>query len=306
MKSLFLTAFAAIISFFSLAQGNPAAPFDPQDATGNQDLYYEFAEIPAYFKFGEDSLNKFLGANIKYPEIARKALIQGKVSLSFIIEKDGAVSDIQVSEGVHVALNTEAVRVLMLTDGLWIPARIDDEPVRCSFILPIKFSIPQTKPGLNKPNRDLLPIYSENIDMYFKELKKNLKYPKDAKKNHIIGRVRVKATIGEDGKLTNLRLVDHVYPSLDSEAIRVVRLFKGSFIPKKFNGKPFMEVTIPIDFTLKNWAPDQDKLVFMASDAEKREDWNSAYNLYCQLYWLDPKNLNARNMMAICNEKRNK
>jgi TonB family protein len=290
----------------TLAQANPNGPFDPQDATGNQELYYEFAEIPAYFKFGEDSLNKFLSANIKYPELARKALIQGKVTLSFIIEKDGAVSDIQVMDGVHVALNTEAVRVLMLTDGMWIPARIDEEPVRCSFLLPIKFAIPQTKPGQNKPTRDLLPVYSENIDVYFKEIKKNLKYPKDAKKNKVIGRVRVKATIGEDGKLTNLRLVDHVYPSLDSEALRVVSLFKGTFIPKKFNGKPFMEVTIPIDFTLKNWAPDQGELVFMAIDAEKRGDWNTAYNLYCQLYWLDPKNLNARNMMGICNEKRNK
>lgn len=306
MKSLILTAFAAIISFFSLAQANPAAPFDPQEATGNQDLYYEFAEIPAYFKFGEDSLNKFLGANIKYPEMARKALIQGKVTLSFIIEKDGAVSDIQVVEGVHVALNTEAARVLMLTDGLWIPARIDEAPVRCSFVLPIKFAIPQTKPGLNKPNRDLLPIYSENIDTYFKELKNNLKYPKDAKKNHIIGRVRVKATIGDDGKLTNLRLVDHVYPTLDSEAIRVVRMFKGTFVPKKFNGKPFMEVTIPIDFTLKDWKPSATELEALANTSMAQEDWNTAYNMFCQLHWLDPKNQNARNMMGICNEKRNK
>lgn len=306
MKSLFLTAFAALVSILSFAQANPAAPFDPQDATGNQDLYYEFAEVPAYFKYGEDSLNKFLAANIKYPEIARKALIQGKVVLNFIIEKDGSVSDIQVMDGVHVALNTEAARVLMLTDGLWMPARIDESPVRCAFTLPIKFAIPQTKPGLNKPNRDLLPIYSENIDTYFKEIKKNLKYPKDAKKNHVIGRVRVKATIGEGGKLTNLRLVDHVYPSLDSEAIRVVRMFKGTFIPKKFNGKPFMEVTIPIDFTLKDWKPSATELEALANKSMEAEDWNTAYNMFCQLYWLDPKNQNARNMMVICNEKRNK
>ncbi|MFM2000099.1 MAG: hypothetical protein RL204_2046 [Bacteroidota bacterium] len=306
MKSLFLSAVAVFFSLLSLSQANPNGPFDPADSTGTQGLYYEFAEVPAYFKFGEDSLNKFLAANIKYPEIARKALIQGKVTLNFIIEKDGSVSDIQVVDGVHVTLNTEAARVLMLTDGMWIPARIDEAPVRCSFVLPIKFAIPQTKPGLNKPNRDLLPIYSENIDMYYKELKKNLKYPKDAKKNHIIGRVRVKATIGEDGKLTNLRLVDHVYPSLDSEAIRVVGLFKGTFIPKKFNGKPFMEVTIPIDFTLKDWKPSATELEALANTSMAQEDWNTAYNLYCQLYWLDPKNLNVRNMMGICNEKRNK
>lgn len=306
MKSLFVLLITVLSTQLIFAQANPNGPFDPEDSTGNQELYYEFAEVPAYFKFGEDSLNRFLGANIKYPELARKALIQGRVMLSFIIEKDGAVSDIQVTEGVHVALNTEAVRVLMLTDGMWIPARIDESPVRCAFLLPVKFAIPQTKPGINKPNRDLLPVYSENIDVYFKEIKKNLKYPKDAKKNKIIGRVRVKATIGADGKLSNLRLVDHVYPSLDSEAFRVVSLFEGTFVPKKFNGKPFMEVTIPIDFTLKNWAPTSTELDVLARAAEAREDWNTAYNMYCQLYWLDPKNQNTRNMMALCNEKRNK
>lgn len=306
MKSLFVLLITVLSTQLIFAQANPNGPFDPEDSTGNQELYYEFAEVPAYFKFGEDSLNRFLGANIKYPELARKALIQGRVMLSFIIEKDGAVSDIQVTEGVHVALNTEAVRVLMLTDGMWIPARIDESPVRCAFLLPVKFAIPQTKPGVNKANRDVLPVYSENIDVYFKEIKKNLKYPKDAKKNKIIGRVRVKATIGADGKLSNLRLVDHVYPSLDSEAIRVVSLFEGTFVPKKFNGKPFMEVTIPIDFTLKNWAPTSTELDVLARAAEAREDWNTAYNMYCQLYWLDPKNQNTRNMMALCNEKRNK
>ena len=306
MKSLFLSAVAVFTSLFSLSQANPNAPFDPADSTGTQELYYEFAEVPAYFKYGEDSLNKFLSASIKYPEIARKALIQGKVTLNFIIEKDGSVSDIQVMDGVHVALNTEAVRVLMLTDGLWMPARIDESPVRCAFILPIKFAIAQTKPGLNKPNRDLLPIYSENIDMYFKELKKNLKYPKDAKKNHVIGRVRVKATIGEDGKLTNLRLIDHVYPTLDSEALRVVGMFKGTFIPRKFNGKPYNEVTIPIDFTLKDWKPNSAELESLGNKAMEVEDWNTAYNMFCQLYWIEPKSPIARNMMGICNEKRNK
>lgn len=306
MKSLFLSAVAVFTTLFSLSQANPNAPFDPADSTGAQELYYEFAEVPAYFKYGEDSLNKFLGANIKYPEIARKALIQGKVTLNFIIEKDGTVSDIQVMDGVHVALNTEAVRVLMLTDGLWMPARIDEAPVRCAFILPVKFAIPQTKPGLNKPNRDVLPIYSENIDMYFKELKKNVKYPKDAKKKHIIGRVRVKATIGDDGKLTNLRLVDHVYPTLDSEALRVVGMFKGTFKPRKFNGKAFNEVTFPIDFTMKDWKPSAAELEDLAKKAMAAEDWNTAYNMYCQMYWLDQKNQHARDMMSFCNEKRNK
>ena len=174
MKSLFILLITVLSTQLIFAQENPNGPFDPQDSTDNQELYYEFAEVPAYFKFGEDSLNRFLGANIKYPEVARKALIQGRVMLSFIVEKDGAVSDIQVTEGVHVALNTEAVRVLMLTDGMWIPARIDESPVRCAFLLPVKFAIPQTKPGINKPNRDLLPVYSENVDVYFKEIKKNL------------------------------------------------------------------------------------------------------------------------------------
>lgn len=96
--------------------------------------------VAAKYAGGDAERQKFLSDNLRYPNVARENEIQGKVKLSFVIEKDGSISSVQVTNSVHDALDNEAQRVVMKMPK-WNPATEDGEPVRCYFALPIQFRL---------------------------------------------------------------------------------------------------------------------------------------------------------------------
>lgn len=89
---------------------------------------------------GEAAWAKFLQKNLHYPNAAVDAHIQGKVFLSFIIEKDGHLSNIVVERGVGYGLDEEAVRVLKLAPA-WKPGIQNGHQVRVKFTMPISFML---------------------------------------------------------------------------------------------------------------------------------------------------------------------
>ena len=92
------------------------------------------------FPGGQHELYSYLGKNIKYPAVARKNNIQGKVFLSFIVEPTGAISSVKVLKGVSKELNEEAVRVIKSSPN-WNPAVLKGKPVRVMFNLPVNFTL---------------------------------------------------------------------------------------------------------------------------------------------------------------------
>lgn len=83
-------------------------------------------------------LNEWLTKNIKYPQIAKDANVQGTVYISFIIESDGSVSGVTIRRGVNRALNDEAIRVVSAMPK-WKPETKNDKPERVQYLLPIHF-----------------------------------------------------------------------------------------------------------------------------------------------------------------------
>ena len=94
------------------------------------------------FPGGMESLYRFLVKTLRYPKEARVASIQGKVTVSFIVETDGTLSDIKISKSVDITIDDEALRVMKLSPK-WIPAVKDGKPVRMPFSLPINFALSQ-------------------------------------------------------------------------------------------------------------------------------------------------------------------
>jgi TonB family protein len=109
---------------------------------GGQDTSHFSFEIMPEYPGGEKAMNEFLVKTIKYPRKANRKGIQGQVILSFIVEKDGSVTNITVQKSVHELLDTESVRVLKLMPK-WNPGYQDGEPVRVSFNLPLLYKLPQ-------------------------------------------------------------------------------------------------------------------------------------------------------------------
>lgn len=110
------------------------------DNIGNEHPFYGFNEAPTYAK-GVDRLYSFIKAKSHYTDEAKKANISGTVHLTFIVETDGKLTDIAVTEGLGYGLDEEAIRVIKLTSSLWIPAREYGVPVRRRFDMPVNFGL---------------------------------------------------------------------------------------------------------------------------------------------------------------------
>ena len=108
-------------------------------------IMWEPYESQPFFPGGSEALLSFLAENIKYPEEAVKDSIQGRVVVTFIIETDGSISNIQVARGVHPLLDKEAVRVMGLMPK-WKPAMNNSKPIRVKYNVPVSFKLEEPKP----------------------------------------------------------------------------------------------------------------------------------------------------------------
>lgn len=98
------------------------------------------ADIAPYFSGGENALMAFLRESVKYPEIDIEQGNQGRVVCTFVVEKDGSISDIKVLRGVSPSLDKEALRVISSMPD-WNPGIKDGKLVRVKFTLPIYFKL---------------------------------------------------------------------------------------------------------------------------------------------------------------------
>lgn len=96
---------------------------------------------PQFFNSDERHfLESWVYKYLKYPKSAVKNGIQGRVLVTFIIEKDGSVANVEVMEGVDDDLDAEALRVVSVSPK-WIPGRIDGRKVRVRMTLPVEFRL---------------------------------------------------------------------------------------------------------------------------------------------------------------------
>ena len=101
-------------------------------------------EIMPQFPGGEAAWSKFLQKNLHYPAQAIDAGISGKVFISFVVEKDGHLSNITVVRGMGYGLEEEAMRVLKLVPP-WKPGIQNGQPVRVMYNMPFNFQIPPSE-----------------------------------------------------------------------------------------------------------------------------------------------------------------
>lgn len=99
-----------------------------------------FAEEPCEFPGGMGELMKYLGENIKYPEIAIQNEIQGRVIVSFVVSKDGSIRNAQVVKGVEASLDKEALRIVRSMPK-WKPGKQDGKNINQKFTLPVIFRL---------------------------------------------------------------------------------------------------------------------------------------------------------------------
>ncbi|WP_316769525.1 energy transducer TonB [Pedobacter frigiditerrae] len=241
----------------------------------DDDKIYNFVSIknPPTYPGGLQAFYKFLGANIKYPEMAAKNNVQGTVLVSFVVEKDGSLSDIKIERSLGSGTDEETIRVLKLSRN-WNPGIEDARPVRVKYNIPVKFALPGVKANTNtntaRPTNAANsttqvvedntiynfvsmvnpPKYPGGLAKLYKFLGENIKYPTEAKENKIQGKVLASFTVQKDGSLADIKVMRKLGFGTDEEAVRVLKL-SPKWEPGLENGRPVnVKYNIPISFNL--------------------------------------------------------
>jgi protein TonB len=117
-----------------------------EDGTGPGEDTGIYTTIDVYPRFpgGDQARFYFLRTNIRYPEAAVKTGVEGIVMVVFVIEKDGSVSNVEVSKGIGSGCDEEAVRVIKLMPR-WEPGKRSGRAVRVLVRMPIVFRIPSKR-----------------------------------------------------------------------------------------------------------------------------------------------------------------
>ena len=104
------------------------------------EIFTVVEKMPEFLNGGLTGLMKYLSENIKYPRIAAEAGTQGRVTVQFVVNKDGSIVDVTVLRGVDPYLDKEAVRVISAMPK-WKPGMQRDQPVRCKYTVPVTFRL---------------------------------------------------------------------------------------------------------------------------------------------------------------------
>ncbi|MDD3637923.1 MAG: energy transducer TonB [Bacteroidales bacterium] len=110
-----------------------------EEAIQEEEIFLVVEDQPE-FPGGEAALMTYFANNIRYPSGARELGIQGTVYVSFVVEPDGSVSQIEVLRGIGGGCDEEAVRVVQ-NMPLWKPGKQRNIPVRVRFNLPVRFKL---------------------------------------------------------------------------------------------------------------------------------------------------------------------
>ena len=114
-------------------------PAVTEEASDEGEIFQVVEQMPE-FPGGMDALMKYFNKNIKYPSQAAENNIQGRVMISFVVNKDGSIVDPQVIKSVDASLDKEAMRVVKAMPK-WNPGKQRGKPVRVKYTVPVMFRL---------------------------------------------------------------------------------------------------------------------------------------------------------------------
>lgn len=237
----------------------------------DEDSVYLSADVMPEFPGGTKALMKYMFDNTGYPLLAFQHNIQGRVLVSFTVDKDGRVVNPEITQSAHPLLDAAAINVIAYMPK-WKPGKVNGKRVNVKYSIPVGFRIKQEdiEANLAKLNAERaqsetsadtteqvhlvvesMPEFPGGMEALMRHLARNIKYPSFALDHGIQGRVLVSFTIDADGSIIDPEIFKSVHPSLDAEAIRVVWTMP-KWNPGKQKGKPVkVKYTVPVAFRIQ-------------------------------------------------------
>ena len=112
-----------------------------EEVVEEEAIPFQLVEEKPSFNGGDaNEFSKWVNSKLVYPEIAKENGVQGRVTLSFTVEKDGSVTNVRVLRGVDPSLDDEAVRVVK-SSPKWKPGKQRDRTVKVTYTFPVIFQL---------------------------------------------------------------------------------------------------------------------------------------------------------------------
>ena len=221
-------------------------------ASVEEEKVFDIVEQMPEFPGGPQAMFEWLSQNVKYPAIAEENGVQGRVIVTFVVERDGSIADVRVVKSVDPSLDKEAVRVVNSMPR-WIPGKHKGSAVRVKYTAPVTFKLAGEHVAVKKRTTEF-PKFPGGKEAQNEWILKNLKYPKESK-NLKQFTVAMNCYVEVDGSLTDVRVKsrglhdDGIDPAFGKEAIRVIESMPR-WIPGQINGKNVrMQTNIFVTFT---------------------------------------------------------
>lgn len=228
----------------------------------SDNIVFEVVEhMPEFANGGMSGLMEYLNKNIQYPADAHAKGLQGRVTIQFVVEKDGSITGAKVLRGADPSLDKEAIRVASAMPK-WKPGMQRGKAVRVKYTVPVMFRLTEEKSNDKGKVVDpkyvptpadknvvfevveQMPEFPGGMAKLMEYISKNIQYPAEAQTAGTQGRVIIQMIIDENGKINNPRVLQGVDPLLDAEAIRLMNAMP--------NWKPGTQrgVTVKVKYTI--------------------------------------------------------
>ncbi|MCL2028056.1 MAG: TonB family protein [Bacteroidales bacterium] len=116
------------------------APVIEAEDEEEEHVIFQVVEDAPGYPGGEEERMRFLRDNIRYPAIARESGIQGTIFITFVVERDGSITDVKIVRGIGGGCDEEAIRVVQNMPR-WVPGKQRGRAVRVQFMMPIRFTL---------------------------------------------------------------------------------------------------------------------------------------------------------------------
>ena len=223
----------------------------------------------------KEKLRAYIDENLKYPKEAKDAQTGGAAIVSFVIEKNGKVSEVETMVDPGMGIGKEAIRVIQSLNKSklkWRPGVNEGKKVRVKMIQSVQFNMElEAKPEAEKteevaPGEEVFMTVEEmpkfegcaeltteeaqrcTFNGIVKHVQTNLKYPEEAKLKNVEGMVLVSFVVDKSGKLRDAKVIQALSPECDKEALRVVSSIPN-WTPGMLSGNAVhVRMNIPIQF----------------------------------------------------------
>jgi TonB family protein len=212
----------------------------------SSDSVMSIVEQMPRFQGGDEARLRFINSNLKYPDSAVKAGIQGKVYVGFIVEKNGTLTSPTIMRGLGYGCDEEVLRVINMMPP-WEAGLLSGKPVRVRFSLPVSFKLEIPEPVYTVVEE--MPQFPGGEVARLEFLNSNIQMPQEARSNKVTGTVYVRFVVRPNGELNDISIMKGIGYGCDEEVIRVMKMMPP-WTPARQSGKPVsVQFTMPVRFT---------------------------------------------------------